>query len=455
MPPFSLPHPSATARARRPRGSVLVTALLIAAVLGVGLVSYLTLSRTALKLSHRTLFVNDAGNLAEAGLEEAIYCYNRMNTGVIATTAWSGWTLSGATARRTLPQFNRDQNAVGTVKVFVNGYDTGAADPYVIAQATITPFDGGAPIVRILRIRMMQSGVFINGVVGLAGLTLKGQPLIDSFNSNPTNSPTGPWLNYSAALSANNSSVVVKSGTIDLGNGLVKGNVSLGTGVAPPPASQVTGTIQPNYAGSFKMPAYPTAAGVSKSYSLGSTIPAQLPVAGHTPAADGRYYYFVNGATIANTTIAAGANVTIVGTATSLSSGLTINANASCAIFIDGAISASTQGSLNNSNWAGALQVFTSTTADCTISGNGELRASVYAPNAVLKATGGGTSGSVVGSYVAKTITATGQMSFHYDEALRYLNTAGGTRWAISSWEELRPGSDLSALSAATGNFLP
>lgn len=452
------PHPSTTAARRRIvplRGSVLITALLIAVALGIGLVGYLNLSRTTLKLSQRTLFVSDAGNLAEGGLEEALYCFNRMNAGVSPATAWSGWTFSGSTVRRTLPQFNRDQNGIGTVKVFVNSYDSGTANPFVISQATITPFDGSAPIVKIVRIGMKQSGVFINGVVGLTGLSLKGQPVIDSFNSNPTNSPTGPWLNYSTAISASNSSVVVKSGVIDLGNGLIKGNLGLGAGVAPPPASQVTGTIQANYTGQFNMPAYPTAAGVSKSYSLGSTIPAQLPVAGHTPAADGRYYYFVSGATITNTTIAAGANVTIVGTSTTLSSGLAINPGATCAIYIDGAINASSSGSLNNSNWAGALQIFTTTSTDCTISGNGELRASVYAPNAVLKASGGGSSGSVVGSYVAKSVVATGQMSFHYDEALRYLNTAGGTRWAVSAWEEMRLGSDLSALSAATGNFLP
>lgn len=454
--PLPLPASRLTSAAvLRQRGSVLVTALLIATALAVGLVGYLTLSKTALKLSQRTLFVSDAGNLAEAGLEEALYCFNQMNAGVAPATAWSGWTLAGSTARRTLPQFNRDQNGIGTVKVFVNSYDSGAADPFVIAQATITPFDGGAPVVKILRLGMMQAGVFINGLVGLNGLTLKGQPVIDSFNSNPTNSPTGPWVAYSPAISASNTSVVVKAGTIELGNGLVKGNVALGAGVAPPPAAQVTGTIQANYTGKFDMPAYPTAAGVSKSYTLGSTIPAQLPVAGHIPAADGRYYYFVSGATITNTTIKAGANVTIVGTATALSSGVTINANATCAIYIDGVINASSQGSLNNSNWAGALQIFTTTSTECTISGNGELRASVYAPNATLKASGGGSSGSVVGSFVAKTVTATGQMSFHYDEALRYLNTAGGSRWTVSSWAELQPGSDLSALSAATGNFLP
>lgn len=442
-------------RRPRQRGSLLVTAMLISAVLGIGLVGYLALSTNALKLSHRTLFTNDAANLAEAGLEEALYCFNQLNAGVAQNTAWSGWTLASGNATRTLPSFNRDQRAVGTVKVFVRGYDATIASPFVVSQATIVPFDGSPPIVRVMRIGLLQAGVFINGVVGLNGLSLKGQPVIDSFNSNPINSPTGPWITYSSVIARANTSVIVQKGTIDLGNGLVKGNVALGTGVTAPPASQVTGTIQKDYAGQFRMPAYPTAAGVSKSYNLGSAVPAQLPVAGHTAAADGKFYYFVSNATLTNLTIAAGKDVVIVGTNTSLSSGLNINANATCAIFIDGVINASSQGSLNNSNWAGALQIFTTSSTDCTISGNGELRASVYAPNANLKASGGGSSGSVVGSFVAKTIIATGQMSFHYDEALRYLNTAGGNRWAVSSWEEVRLDSDRSALAALTGGFLP
>lgn len=455
---MTMPRPLTLSRvapaARRQRGSLLVTALVIATVLAAGLVGYLALSSTALKLAQRTLFASDAGNLAEAGLEEALYCFNQVNAGVTVATAWSGWTLAGSTARRTLPQFNRDQNGIGTVKVFVNGYDGSAADSYIVAQATIAPFDGSAPVVKILRLGMARGGTFINGVVGLAGLSLKGQPQIDSFDSNPSKSPTGPWRAYSAAIASSNALVVVKTGTIDLGNGSVKGNVSLGAGVTPPASSQVSGTIQANYGGTFTMPAYPTAAGVSKSYDVGTTIPAQLPVAGHTPAADGRYYYFVNDATIAGVTIKTGANVTIVGRKTALAS-VTIQGTGTCAIYIDGTVGSGNKDALNNSNWAGALQIYSTTVNDCTISGNGELRASLYLPNAELKVAGGGSSGSVVGSFVAKTITATGKMSFHYDEALQYQSVAGGGGWKISSWAEVRPGADLAALSAATGDFLP
>jgi hypothetical protein len=451
--------PTSPARRRRlseERGGLLITALLLAAVIAIGLAGYLTLSRTSLGLAHRTFFANDAANLAEAGLEEAIYCYNQMSTGTAPATAWTGWTFDHANAMRTLPPFNRDQHAIGVVKVYVHGYDGTDSAPYAISQATITPFDRIPPIVKILQIGLKQTGgYFTNGVVGVGGLTLKGQPIIDSFNSNPTNSPTGPWVPYSSAIAAANASVIVPSGSINLGNGQVNGNVSVGKGVTAPPVSQVTGTIQTGYSGTFAMPTYPTAAAVSQSYNLGKTLPATLPAAGDKPAADGRYYYFVSGATIGKTTIAAGKNVTIVGSTTKMSSGLTVGANATCAIYMDGTISASGKGAINNTNWAGALQIFTTTTGTCQISGNGELKACLYAPNATLKVAGGGSSGSVVGAFVAKSLTSTGHADFHYDEALRQLNTGGGNSWGVATWFELQSSADRSSVGALTNDFLP
>jgi hypothetical protein len=138
-----------------------------------------------------------------------------------------------------------------------------------------------------------------------------------------------------------------------------------------------------------------------------------------------------------------------------MSAGLTVDANATCAIYMDGKISASGKGSIENNNWAGALQIFTTTTGSCELSGNGELKACLYAPYAALKVAGGSKGGGLVGSFVAKTITASGQVDFHYDEALRKLNTGGGSSRKPTMWAEIRTGSDRAALGALTGNFLP
>ena len=436
------------------RGSLLITAMLLASVIALGIAGYLNLSRNSLKLAQRSFFANDAGNLAEAGLEEAIYCFNLMGSGATVATAWGGWTLSGANAMRTLPPFNRDQNAVGIVKVFVHGYNGTDSNPYVIAQATITPFDGSAPMVKVQQfILKRNTGFTINGVVGLNGLTVKGSSIFDSFNSNPAGNPSGPWAAYTSAGARANTTVIVPAGTASLGNGaiVIYGNLLLGAGVTAPKASQVTGVIQPNFQGAFKMPVYPTAASVSQSYNLGATLPATLPASGHLPASDGRYYYFCNGAVIGTVTIPAGRNVTIVGTNTRLTSGLTLQGDAACAIYIDGSVTCT--GTVNNGSWAGALQIFTTTTADCSIGNNGQIVACLYAPNAALTASGGGNSGMLVGYFVARTVATSGHMDFHYDEAL--MPFTPGNPWQLTKWTELQSSADLAQLAALTNNFLP
>src|SRR5437868_1477507 len=59
---------AANPRDRAPaRGSVLIVTMLLSAVIGVSLVSYLKLTTKTLQLSHRTFFADNASNLAETG----------------------------------------------------------------------------------------------------------------------------------------------------------------------------------------------------------------------------------------------------------------------------------------------------------------------------------------------------------------------------------------------------
>ncbi len=427
--------------------------MLLAFAICFGVVGYLQLSRHALVFSNRAFFLKDATALAEAGLEEALYGFRQMDAGLPAASAWSGWTLSGTNATRTLTPFNRDQNAIGTVKIHVAGYSGAILTPVVHAQATIAPLDGSVPIVKTLRIKLRKTAFFARGIVARNGLSWSGQASTDSYISNPSGSPTGPWVAYPGAGARSNTMVIVPAGTISLGSqGTIGGDLALGAGVAPPPANKVTGQITSNFTGTFPLPVYPTTASVTQSYSLGATVPAALPRAGDLPAADGRYCYFFDGATIASTTIGIGRKVTLVGRNTSLGSGLSLNSGASCLIYIDGPINAGSGGAINNSNWAGALQIFSSTTAGCSIGGNGQIYACVYAPNAALTCSGGGSSGMLVGSFVANTISSTGHMDFHYDESLRF--TTDGSPWMMSGWFDLQTAADRATVAALTGGFL-
>lgn len=147
------PHSRKPARPRGPatRGSLLISAMLISAVVGLGLAASIKLSFNSLRLAQRTFYLNDAANLAEAGLEEAVHCFRLVESGTATGTAWQHWEIAGSNATRTLPSFDRSQSAVGVVKVFVLGYNSTTAAT-VYAQATITPLDQGAPVVKTLKI---------------------------------------------------------------------------------------------------------------------------------------------------------------------------------------------------------------------------------------------------------------------------------------------------------------
>jgi hypothetical protein len=452
---------------------VLVTALLLSFALGLGIVGYLALSQSALKLAHRSLFLNDATNLAEAGLEEAVYCFNQLNTGVAQSRAWTGWTLSRGAAMRTLPSFNRDQNGVGIVKVYVSGYDGSNPDPWVISQATITPFDGSLPVTKVLQVNLGRNSYFANGLVGIRGMLLRGDAAADSYHSNPTGRPSGPWARFATRDARGNTSVAIASGSLSAtSRNQIRGDLYLGTDMSSS-GVRVTGTTYPDFSSAFPFPEYPSNGTTvnfsrrnsrswrSKSGNSGRYrgIDNNLPRRGDTPAADGWYYYFCDRTSIQDVTISPGAKVAIVGTNTKLKSGLVVLPGASCRIYIDGPVELTERGRGNAlpvdvRDWAGALQIFTTTSRECTIETDRTMFACIFAPNARFTFKGDSNNPTyIVGSFIAGSVRCDDDVNFIYDEALSSPQT--GKMWALSAWQELRTGADRSELGPRTNNFLP
>ena len=102
---------------RRTRGALLIVALILCAIIGLSVTSYIQLGRTSLTVANRALYNNAAMNLAENGLEEAMYAINQDAT--VSTYSWdtAGWTTSGTEARRKWTGTRFDQNATGEVRV--------------------------------------------------------------------------------------------------------------------------------------------------------------------------------------------------------------------------------------------------------------------------------------------------------------------------------------------------
>ena len=166
----------------------------------------------------------------------------------------------------------------------------------------------------------------------------------------------------------------------------------------------------------------------------------------------------------------AGKKVVIFGLGTSLQPGLVIGSAAYCLIYMDGVINCASEGAITNNSWAGGLQVFSWTTSTCNLGHKAQTMACVMAPFAPILFTGGSTTGSFVGSIIGKTVTVTGHMDFHYDEALGSLGSIGsigsmGTPGTTATsalvgitrtkWSEVKSRIDLANLGTLTGNFLP
>ena len=448
-------------RHRSEAGSLLISAMLISAAIALGLASYLRVSYNSSKVSDRTYYLNAAANLAEAGLEEGIYCYRLVDGGTVVTTAWSGWTTSAGNATLTLPSFNLGNNAVGIVKIFVIGYDGVSSTPACISQATVTPLDGSPVVKKTLKCTLKKTGSYNAAILTKTSLTLGSNSIVDSFNSNPTGkSDDSDWtrLTYDDCKatpgSKGNLISTGTTGTISLGSGaMVKGNVLLASSSNSISASQVTGTITNNYTGT-PFPSYstPTFSGMNINYIVFSSIPANLPASGDKISPDGRYYYMAITQQLGKTKIATGKNVTML--VLNMTGGLEVDTGATCIVWSLGDIITSGSDGFKNRNWAGALQIYGILTTTVTLGHSPDTVACVYAPLATVTFNGGGSSKQFTGAIIANKFSTSAGWSFHYDEALETGSNKVGNGWSLLKWYDLQGTSELTTLATTTGGFL-
>jgi hypothetical protein len=141
--------------------------MLMAAIIGISLVSFIKLSNNSLKQAHRTFYSNSAMNLAEVGLEEAISRFNQLDNVATAADAWpSPWTLNNTAynsssspftpcATNNFTGFTVGPNTTGSVKVWVHYYNGQAgATPRIVAKSSITQPDGSPPISKYIEVTL-------------------------------------------------------------------------------------------------------------------------------------------------------------------------------------------------------------------------------------------------------------------------------------------------------------
>ena len=460
------PSPAAQwpARQRRPtraagrRGSVLIVALLLAALIAVALGSYLSLNGASTRFAKRTFDGYAALNLAEAGGEEAIWSFNRGNAG--DASAWNTWTRNGAAAWQKFTGFDFGQNTTGWVKVYVdNSTPSGNAQPTVVAQSFV-----GAPgtpgMSKMLEITLRRRSLFANGLVGKESVVFAGtNASVDSWNSDPDGDPATPPVPYSAGVRNDRGSVatlaVVNSAAL-INQANVWGYVATGGGQ---PQVGANGTIR----------GATTPAGVAIDPSRISTdftatldvVPAPtdgtfIAKLGSTlgTAGTATKWRTPNIALSGNDVLTILGNVTLVLTAGTGTQAISVTGNASIVIadnsslvlYFEGDARIAGRGLANSNTQPATCQLYGTTLSSAgqsvDIAGNGALKAVFYGPNDDLRING---NGDVMGAFVARNVTLTGNAAFHFDESLGLL---GNSSFGMVKWRELTTAADMSRYSA-------
>jgi hypothetical protein len=468
---------------RSQRGSVLMVALILSAVLALTLTSYMRLGTQTLSLSNRALYYNAATNLAETGLEEALWSLNQTVAG--NTSAWSDWSVDGGSkvGTRNVKNFDLGQNAIGNVRIFVSNTSSNST-PFIVARATVTP-PAGNVIEKWIKVTLTTRSLFANGLVAKDSISFSGNAAsVDSYDSSKgayNASLGGGKTNKNDNGSAGSTSIVAD--IFSLGNADIWGfaavgssdtsGLSVGSNGTVGAFGTASGTVDAshvitNFTANFSDVTAPTTTGYTLGAISGATA---LPRATDTAAADGKYYYTVTSIGLAGAatnvlsigTTTTSANVVIimvpgVGTTISLTGNASIMVNQAGAtsstlnVYTYNDVSIAGNGVVNTSDpsnimiWGTRAQSETSTQT-IKIAGNGNLSAVVYAPNGDIQIKGGGASGGVFGAALGKTVSLTGNDAFHYDEHLSSLNA--NTPFGISKWDELTAATDRTTYTAS------
>ncbi len=394
---------------RSNRGSVLLVSLLLSAIIAASVVYFLRLATSASQISYRTYYLGVGMNIAETGLEQALWSVNRSASGVAGS--WDSWedVPSGTLARRRTFDLGGIEGGASTqVKVYAQER-VGSTSPFIIARAIVTP-NQGTPIEKWIRVTLSRRSLFAVGALGEKGIAASGNNVyFASWNSDPDNdpntiylTPTQGGLHAKASLATTDLDASIDSGNADVNGTAAVGSddlddIKVGAQGYIGPFGTTAGTKDPNsvstdFTADLTVPTAP-----DKTYvSLGAiTTNFTLPRVGDSPDADGNYYYKASELTLNNETlsITQGTNVVLFvdndmqaidvgggsgaiqigGTiTTNTSTGVTTYVAASLKVYTPGDVTVSGQGTVNNdvlvTNYTPATTTTTTIQTTTTIS---------------------------------------------------------------------------------------
>ncbi len=405
------------------RGSILIIAVIFATIAAISIGSYIRLAGTEMRMANQQFYANASLNLAEAGVEEALYALNR--------SAWNaeGWHPSDNANRyrRTYDNIELGDGAVGTINVDVR--DARFSNPVIYAQGTVRS-GGGNTTLKQIQVDMGRRSLFANGLTSRNNVTFSGgRAYVASYRSSDPDMTT---LDGGSVAS-----VSIEEDSVDVGNGTIYGSVS-------------TGGEWPNIRNGMVYGA-DTPEGVDVDPDRVSTdFESSFPVIEHREE-DGHQThggaavlesdgsdttkYFADSINLADDDeliIRGDVSLRVDGDVTiSDNARIVLEEGAKLTMYVLGDFHMGGNGMANlygDPNPKPENMIVYGTAPESqefSLAGNAAWHGAIYAPNASVGLLGGGDSGVFRGAIVADHIRMTGGSEFYYDEDLGGVNDTG------------------------------
>ncbi len=417
-----------TAFQRRDRGTVLMVSLFMTFMLSSLLWYYLGLVRNHNVLVTRSQAWNSAMGLAEAGVEEALAQLNPGAAQLQLNPGTNGW---GPLANGFYGPVSRLLSGGSYSVVF-----TPDQFPIIYSTGYVTIPTLSATLARTIRVGTTNMPLFTAALACRSNINFAGNGVfIDSFNSMDPNFSTNG--RYDPLKTSTNGDVASVFGLVNVGNGNINGKVLLGP-IATDTISangRITGGVAYDFNIEFEDVVLPQT----------SWLPP--PISNVT--IDGITYQYVFSGSSGDYVISALSGNIFVDTNTTVRLLLQKSFNAGSiriagggatagrlTIFMNGpSFTVSGSAAIDGGNALNFAYYGTPNNTLITFGGNAAFTGTIYAPEAIFKLGGGGSSTyDFVGSCFALGAMINGHYSFHFDENLL---KAGPFKISARSWTEL------------------
>jgi hypothetical protein len=434
---------------------------MVAGVIGMTVAGFVVLTQTHNASVYRSQSWNSALSVTEAGVEEAMEVINKYADTSGSAAAWTN--DAGGDGWASLPgnvYYRRRFLGTNYCDIYITNQND---QPTIQSVGSIKGRGswsgaGSAPAKRGVRCTTTHCSRFNGAVLVKKGIALSGTITIDSFNSRDPLYSTGGQYNPAkrkdggdiATIETNVVAAISESGTpLVYGQAATGPNSTISTSGNATIGSTnwVNGGnrgVQPGWSRSDVNVSIPDAS-LPDDATLWSGLPGSGTYGGvnydiYLPAGKYRSAYALSLSGKQKMAVSGVVNLYLAaGISMSGQSFIYIAPNSKLTVYVAGSTSISGQGVVNGTlNATNFTYIGLPGNTSISYSGNSDFVGTIYAPEATLSMSGGGSVAvNFVGSVVANSASFSGHYSFHYDEALAGCFFGAGGTYYVSSWKEL------------------